>query len=196
MDAEGCTVPYHVGLFSQHSSQLLLVPVIWERERERPWWTQQCLHDTVSKAGHYHLFYFICQRWVTDSGPHSREGGLSQVKNTIESVDIVFNQLPAFLPCFLFLGPHLQHMEILRLGENQSCRRMIQPQQRQIQAASATYTTSHGNAGFLIHWARPKIEPASSCILVRFVMTSINEELLWTYFLNPCKLLINYKVSR
>ena len=37
-----------------------------------------------------------------------------------------------------------------------------QPQQCRIQATSVTYTTAHGNAGSLIHWARPGIEPASS----------------------------------
>ena len=34
---------------------------------------------------------------------------------------------------------------------------------------SATYTTAHGNAGSLTHWARPGIEPATSWFLVRFV---------------------------
>ena len=29
-------------------------------------------------------------------------------------------------------------------------------------AASATYTTAHGKAGSLTHWARPRIKPASS----------------------------------
>ena len=33
----------------------------------------------------------------------------------------------------------------------------------------ATYTTAHGNAGSLIHWERPRIKPASSWILVRFI---------------------------
>ena len=32
-----------------------------------------------------------------------------------------------------------------------------------------TYTTAHGNAGSLTHWARPRIKPTSSWILVRFV---------------------------
>ena len=41
-------------------------------------------------------------------------------------------------------------------------------QQRQFWAMSTTYTTAHGNAGYLTHWARPGIEPASSWILVRF----------------------------
>ena len=31
---------------------------------------------------------------------------------------------------------------------------------------SATYTTSHGNSGFLTLWAGPGIEPVSSGILV------------------------------
>ena len=41
--------------------------------------------------------------------------------------------------------------------------------QRQIWAASATYTTAHGNARSLTHWARLGIEPVSSWILVRFI---------------------------
>ena len=44
-----------------------------------------------------------------------------------------------------------------------------QPQQHQIRATSATYTTAHGNAGSLSHWVRPRIEPKSSWMLVRFV---------------------------
>ena len=37
-----------------------------------------------------------------------------------------------------------------RIGAYSFCP-MPQPQQRRIQAASATYTTAHGNAGFLTH---------------------------------------------
>ena len=37
------------------------------------------------------------------------------------------------------------------------------------EAASATHTTAHGNAGSLTHWARPGIEPAVSWFLVGFV---------------------------
>ena len=33
----------------------------------------------------------------------------------------------------------------------------------------ATYTTAHGNAKSLTHWARPRIEPVSSWMLVGFV---------------------------
>ena len=38
-----------------------------------------------------------------------------------------------------------------------------QTRQHQIQAASVTYTTAHGNAVYLTHWARPGIKPASQC---------------------------------
>ena len=46
---------------------------------------------------------------------------------------------------------------------------MPQLQQRWILATSVTYTTAHCNVTSLTHWARPRIEPASSWILVRFV---------------------------
>ena len=63
----------------------------------------------------------------------------------------------------LFLGMHLRHMEIPRLGVESEL------QQHQIRAESATYTTAHGNAGSLTHWLRPRIKPASSQILVGFI---------------------------
>ena len=44
-----------------------------------------------------------------------------------------------------------------------------QPQQCQIWAASATYTTAHSNAGSLTHWVRPGMEPATLWFLVGFV---------------------------
>uniref|UniRef100_A0A4X1VA53 Lymphocyte antigen 6 family member G6D n=1 Tax=Sus scrofa TaxID=9823 RepID=A0A4X1VA53_PIG len=50
---------------------------------------------------------------------------------------------------FCFLGLHLQHMEVPRLGaENQCCsfESTPQPQQHRIQATSVTYTTVCGNA--------------------------------------------------
>ena len=44
-------------------------------------------------------------------------------------------------------------MEVPRLGLNRSCslQPTPEPQQRQIQAASVTYTTAHGNAASLTH---------------------------------------------
>ena len=54
----------------------------------------------------------------------------------------------------------------------------------QIRAASATYTTAYGNAGSLTHWAGPGFEPASSWILVGFIFTEPQWELLDFFFLN------------
>ena len=50
-----------------------------------------------------------------------------------------------------------------------------------IQATSVTYTTAHGNAESLSHWARPGIKPVSSWILVRFIFAEPRQELP-TYF--------------
>ena len=77
-----------------------------------------------------------------------------------------------FVCLFVFLGPHPQHMEVPRLGGSNrscSCRPMPEPQQRQIQTMSATYTTAHGNARSLTHWARPGIERVTLWFLVGFV---------------------------
>ena len=75
----------------------------------------------------------------------------------------------------LFLGgggPHLRHMEVPGLGVESSYSYLSTPQpwQRRIRASSANYTTVHHNAGSLTHCARPGIEPASSWILVWFVI--------------------------
>ena len=43
---------------------------------------------------------------------------------------------------------------------------------------SATHTTIHGNAGSLTHWLRPGIKPRSSWILVGFITTEPQRELL------------------
>ena len=56
-------------------------------------------------------------------------------------------------------------------GSNQSCRHQPtpEPQQPGIQAASVTYTTTHGNARSLTHSLRPGIQPESSWMQVGFV---------------------------
>jgi len=54
---------------------------------------------------------------------------------------------------------------------------MPQPQQHQIQAASATYTTACGNARSLTCRLGPEIELASSWIRVRFIITEPQREL-------------------
>ena len=58
-----------------------------------------------------------------------------------------------FFWSFFFLGPHLWHMEVPRLGVEAelSCQPTPQPQPFQIQATSATYTTAHSNTRSLTH---------------------------------------------
>ena len=63
-----------------------------------------------------------------------------------------------------------------------SCWPTPQPQQCRIQATSATYTTAHGNARCLTHLARPGSEPVSSWMLIRFVFTEPQRELLLLIF--------------
>ena len=58
-----------------------------------------------------------------------------------------------------------------------------QPQQHWVWAASVTYTTACGNAGSLTHWERPGTEPISSWILVGFITTEPQQELLMEDFL-------------
>ena len=68
----------------------------------------------------------------------------------------VFKQQFFFVCLFVlfFLGLHLWHMEVPRLGIKLElhCQPRPQPQQRRIWAASATYITAHSNAGSLSHW--------------------------------------------
>ena len=71
----------------------------------------------------------------------------------------------------VFLGPHLWHMEVPRLGSNRSCScwPTPQPQQSGIQTKSETYNITLGNTGSLTYWSMPGIEPASSVTLVGFI---------------------------
>ena len=41
---------------------------------------------------------------------------------------------------------------------------------------------AHGNARSLTHWVRPVIEPATLWLLVRFVSTAPQQEILWVFF--------------
>ena len=75
--------------------------------------------------------------------------------------------------CFVFCFLWLLYMfeSALQLSASQ-------PQQCGIWAASATYTTAQANAGYLTYWARPGIKPKFSWILVEFVTTEPQWELL------------------
>ena len=69
------------------------------------------------------------------------------------------------------MGPHLKHMEALRLGVELelhllACTTATQgPSQPLLQLNTA----AHGNTASLSHWASPGIKPASSWIIVGFV---------------------------
>ena len=98
----------------------------------------------------------------------------------LETISFVFLSFFHFF-FFCFLG---LHVEVPRLGSNwsYSCWPMPQPQQCRIQAISENYTTAHGSAGFLTHWARPGIKPATSWILVGFGSQNHNRNSLKTNF--------------
>ena len=77
-------------------------------------------------------------------------GGLAVNRNnwTQEGIRKVIRDFTIY---FLFLGSHLWHMEVPRLGG------WI--------GAAARLHRSHSNTGSFTHWARPGIEPTSSWIL-------------------------------
>ena len=66
---------------------------------------------------------------------------------------------------FLFLFIAAQHMEVPRLGVRSELQLLA-------------YTTAQGNSGSLTHSVRPGIKPVSSWILVVFVNTEPQWELL------------------
>ena len=82
------------------------------------------------------------------------------------------------------LGLHPWHVEVPRLGANQSC--SLQPHQLpdlscpQIWASSHSNSrqpTAHGNSIALTHWARPGTEPESSWLPVGFITDEPQREL-------------------
>ena len=100
-------------------------------------------------------------------------------------VFIFFN----FYFVFCFLGLHLRHMEVPRLGVDwrYSCWPTPQPQQCMIQTEFKTHTTAHSNARSLTHWVRPGIEPSTSWFLVGFVPDAPWRELLGHTFIFFCR---------
>ena len=62
---------------------------------------------------------------------------------------------------FCILGPYPWDMEVPRLGVESDLQLPF-------------YDTAHSNAGSLTHLVRPGIEPASSWILVRFLIKLLN----------------------
>ena len=94
------------------------------------------------------------------------------------SFSYTYNQSPNLF--FLSFEGHTRSIwRFPGYGSNRSCscRPTPEPQQCQIWAVSATYTTAHGNARSLTHWVRPGIKPATSWFLVGFVSTAPQRQL-------------------
>ena len=70
---------------------------------------------------------------------------------------------------FFFLGPHLQHTEVSRLGVQSELQLLAYTTATAMLDMSATYSTIHGKARFLTNWVGLEIEPASSWILFGFI---------------------------
>ena len=77
---------------------------------------------------------------------------LSWVTTSTKEIQVKLLRLSS-PPRLFFKGPYMWHMEVLSLGSDRSssCQPTPQPQPREIQATSATYTTAHGNARPLAH---------------------------------------------
>ena len=85
---------------------------------------------------------------------------------------------------FFFLGVHLQHMEVLRLGvESEHCWPTSQLQQLGLPAASVAYAAAYGNARSPTHWVRPGTDPPSPWILVGFISATPQQEFLILFWL-------------
>ena len=100
-------------------------------------------------------------------------------------VNWVVHFLFLFFVFFICLGPHPQHMEVLRLGAESELQLLAYTTATAtlwIQALSATYTTAHSNARSITHWVRPGIKPESSWMLVRFISTEPWQELWVVHF--------------
>ena len=83
---------------------------------------------------------------------------ISSLATTVQSLLFFF-----FFP-FFFIRPRLQHTEAPGLGSNWSHSWELRHshQQHRIQSTSATCAVACSNTGYLTHWARPGITPASS----------------------------------
>ena len=121
---------------------------------------------------------------------HSEFSVMQRVGPVLRTLYIQVQPLPCILLCqgsrnsylfiylfnfyflmFWFLGPHLQHMEVSRLGIKAAAAGLHHSHSNSNVGSEphVTYTTAHGNIRSLTHWERPGIEPTTSCILVGFV---------------------------
>ena len=81
-----------------------------------------------------------------------------------------------------FLGPHLQHMEVPRLGVESELHLLAYATATAIHDPRYVCDLHHSSQQhqilYLTCWARPGIKPASSWVLIGFVTTDPQQELL------------------
>ena len=114
-----------------------------------------------------------CKQARNEGGWNSRQ----RRKSPARTFYIVLFYFVLFI-CSLELHPW--PMEVPRLevkSELQLLAYIIAVQQCGIWATSVTYTTAHGNARSLTHWAWPGIEPVTSWFLIRVVSAASQREL-------------------
>ena len=114
------------------------------------------LHGLLRPSLGSHIDQFSCSPFVeTVINPLPRFKGRDSRLQVIKK-GVPNNLQPYFILLFyfiititVFLRPHLWHMEFPDQESNRSCSwwPTPQPQQHRIQAASANYTTAHGNTG-------------------------------------------------
>ena len=129
-------------------------------------------------SAHFLIGFFCCCCWAVwvvcifwRLGPCLLHH-LQRLSHSVGCLFTVFLFFGVFFVFFFFLfslaTPVAYRGSQARSNQSYSHQPMPEPQQHGIRAASATYTTAHGNAGFLTHWARPGMEPTSSRMLIRF----------------------------
>ena len=81
--------------------------------------------------------------------------------------------------CLFRAVPYLWHMEVPRLGVKSELQLPAYTLAIAAwdQVTSETCTTTQGNTESLIHWAKPRIKPAFSWILARFITAEPQQEL-------------------
>ena len=140
---------------------------------------QSCNHHYNKDTEHFHLQKVPLCPFVVNPLPNFSQGNWSDFwflyiylfQNGIQtqSHSICLNTFHIWL--FSFLGLHLWHMEVSRLGIESELQLLAHT------TATATLDLNHifnlhcrlGHTGSWTHWARPGIEPMSSWILLGFL---------------------------
>ena len=142
------------------------------------------------------LSWWYIQTWIIESQTSRliRGAALRELKKLTKSKDFkgslqnCISHVVDFVHFSFQLNVYLINLDVVETKVDQgaypgySCWPAPQPQQCQIRATSAAYTTAHSITGFLTHWVRPGSKPAPSWVLVRFISTEPwQENIFWLY---------------